>query len=159
DRFPRPTIPHHHRAAAVLSFRDDSLEAAIRDRVVFDVHRQPLDRRIETRPLRHGPALKYAVELEAKVVMEMTGGVFLNDERESAARRLRAGRLGRLVEMSLAVVVSEAHDNSSALSERQAIEEMMRSSSVTWRRVCGNNSLRMSERHSGASVVSLRAAS
>ena len=49
-------------------------------RVVLDLHRQPLDRRVEARPLGHGPALHHAVELEPEIEVQVTGGVLLDDE-------------------------------------------------------------------------------
>ena len=42
DRLPGAVVPDDHLARAVLALRDRSLEAAVVDRVVLDVHRHPL---------------------------------------------------------------------------------------------------------------------
>src|ERR1044071_710493 len=34
-------IPNHHRAAAILSLRDDAFEVEIIDRMIFSRHREP----------------------------------------------------------------------------------------------------------------------
>src|SRR5206468_279106 len=53
ERLPFAAIPKHDCAAAVFAFGNDSFERTIIDRMILDVHRQPFDGRIETRPLRH----------------------------------------------------------------------------------------------------------
>ena len=58
---PRPAVPEHDRPRPVLALRDDPLEGAVLDRVVLDVHREPLVARVEGRALRHGPAQQDAV--------------------------------------------------------------------------------------------------
>jgi hypothetical protein len=55
--------------------------------MVFDVHRQRLDGRIEMRPLRHRPTLEDAIQLETEVVMQPPGRMLLHNE-------LPAGRRG-----------------------------------------------------------------
>ena len=87
-RRPRAAVPDHHRAAAVLALRDDALELGVLDRVVLDLHREPLDRRIERRTLRHRPREQHALPLEPEVVVERGRAVLLDDERE----RLRRAR-------------------------------------------------------------------
>ena len=88
----RAAIPEHDRAAAVLALRDRSLEGVVVDRVILDLHREPLDGRIVARALGHGPALHHAVELEAEVEVEMTRRVLLDDEDELPALASRAPR-------------------------------------------------------------------
>jgi hypothetical protein len=39
-RLPGAAIPHQHRAAAVLAFRDDAFEVAVLERMVFDLDRE-----------------------------------------------------------------------------------------------------------------------
>ena len=58
------------------------LERAVLERVILDVHRQPLDRRIERRALRHGPREQDAVVLEAEVVVQVAGEVLLDAEEQ-----------------------------------------------------------------------------
>ena len=80
------------------------------ERMILDLHGQRLHRRVEARPLRHGPAFERAVVLQAEVVVQPAGGVLLNDELP-AGRVLRAsaGRLRRAAEIALAFVFFEAH--------------------------------------------------
>src|SRR5215831_15053810 len=113
DRLPGAAIPDKHSAAAVLALGDDALEVAVLDRVILDVHGQPLVRGIEARPLGDRPALENAFELEPKIVVEPRGGVLLNHER---ARR-RAGlvrhltrRLGCFLEIALATILVKPHE-------------------------------------------------
>src|SRR5215510_5440872 len=42
-----PTIPEHHRSAAVLAFWDRPLERVVLDRMILDLHRQALGRCVE----------------------------------------------------------------------------------------------------------------
>ena len=79
------------------------------DRVVFDLHRQPPNGRIEARALRYGPRLHHAVELQAEVVVEVARRVLLDDEVQGPAARLRdlAGRFGGAGEVTLRVVLGE----------------------------------------------------
>ena len=71
-------------------FGDDAFEAAVLERMVLDLHREPLVRRIEARPLGHRPALQHAVELQPEVVVQMAGGVLLDDERQARPPSARA---------------------------------------------------------------------
>jgi hypothetical protein len=48
--------------------------------MVFDMHGQPLHRRIEARPLGHGPTFEDAFEFQAEIIMEMAGRMLLNDK-------------------------------------------------------------------------------
>ena len=75
--------------------------------MIFDVHRQPLDRRVERRALRHRPRQQHAVVFEAQVVVQMAGQVLLDAEepRRSAsaplARAVRPGGSGDFVKSRL----------------------------------------------------------
>src|SRR5262249_55808386 len=105
-----PTIPEHHRSTAVLTLRDRPLEGVVLDGMIFDLHREPFDARVVARTLGDRPALHDAVELEAKIEMEATRRVFLNDEPQSASRALChriSFRLGRLREVALSLVLSK----------------------------------------------------
>ena len=84
DRLPHSVVPEHHRSTAVFAFGDDSLKAAVFQRMVFDLHRQALVGGIEIRAFGHGPALEHAVQLQAEVVMEVRGIVLLDDKRQLA---------------------------------------------------------------------------
>ena len=80
DRLPRALVPDHHGTAAVLAFRDGSLEAAVLDRVVLDLDGEALVGDDVARPLSDRPAFEHAAPAKAKVVVEARGGVLLNDE-------------------------------------------------------------------------------
>src|SRR6266851_7977353 len=79
-RDPRSPVPQQYRTAAVLLLGNDPFEGSVLDRVVLDVHRQTLVGRVETGTFGYGPAQQHAVELETKIVVEMAGGVLLDDE-------------------------------------------------------------------------------
>src|SRR5450631_3461142 len=110
-RDPRSAIPQQHRSAAVLLRRNDALERSVLDGVIFDVHRQTLVGRVEAGALGHRPAQQYPVELEAKIVVEMAGGVLLNDERQRLLRALlgAAARLRGDPEIALFAVTFQCH--------------------------------------------------
>ncbi len=95
-RFPGAAVPQQHGAAAVLALGDDALELAVLERVILDVHRQPLVGRVEAGPLRHRPALQHAVQLEPEVVVQAARRVLLDHERERSRAALRAWLARRL---------------------------------------------------------------
>ena len=106
-------VPEHDRPAAVFTGGNRSLERVVLDGVILDFHREPSLRRVERRALRDGPALHHAVELEAKVVMELTRGVLLDHEpqRSTAGARRRPShitrRLRRSREVALRLILAE----------------------------------------------------
>ncbi len=81
-RLPRPLIPHHHRAPAILSLGDRAFEAAVFDGMVFHLDGQTLVRNYIAGAFRDGPALQNAAPAKAKVVMQARGRVLLHDERQ-----------------------------------------------------------------------------
>src|SRR6266446_1684581 len=83
---PCSAVPQQYRTGAVLLRGNDAFEGSVLDRMVFDVHRQALVGRVEAGPLGNGPAQQHTIELEPEIVVEMTGGVFLDDERQGPAR-------------------------------------------------------------------------
>ncbi len=108
---PRAAVPEHHGARAVLLRRNHAFEIAVLDRVIFDVHREPLVVGIEARSFRHRPTEQHAVELEPEVVVKAPRRVLLDDEFE---RRFRAlpdlpFRLGGDAEIPLLAIAFEAH--------------------------------------------------
>ena len=84
-RRPRAAVPEHHDAGAV-AFRDDAFELAVVERMILDVHREPLGLRIERRALRHRPRQQHAVVLEPEVVVQVAGEVLLDAEERARAR-------------------------------------------------------------------------
>ncbi len=103
QRNPLTAVPDDDGAGAVVVGRDHALEVHVVDGVVLDVHRQPLVGRIRRRPLRHGPGLQHAVELEPKVVVSPARGVLLHDE-PLAARQGCAERLRGSIRLSLCAI-------------------------------------------------------
>jgi hypothetical protein len=83
--------------------------------MILDVHREPLHRRIERRPLRHRPAQQHAVVLDAEVIVQVAGEMFLDAEEARLAlagvQRLFLIALGfeRLLEIALLPVFIERH--------------------------------------------------
>src|SRR6185312_1193725 len=111
DRMPGAAIPHHHGARSVLARRNDAFEAAVFERMVFDVHRQPLVVRVEARTFGHRPAQQHTVQLEPEVVVQMAGRMLLDDEAQLL--RLAAddapARLGRGPKIALLAVAFQSH--------------------------------------------------
>ena len=89
-RLPSSLVPHHHRATAVLALRNDALKAAVLHRVVFDLYGETAVFGVEAGAFRHSPALEHAVPAQTEVVVQVAGGVLLDDEGECG------GRLGLL---------------------------------------------------------------
>ena len=106
---PVAAIPELHRAAAILAFGNGALEVAVVERMVLDLDRQPLDRRIERRALGHRPRLEGAVELQAEIVVQPRGVVALHHEAQGLAGRdgRLAGRLFRQAEVALGAIGGE----------------------------------------------------
>ena len=104
-------IPKHDGAATVLALRDRALEGVVVDGVIFDLHRESLHRWIKAGPFRHRPAFHYAIELESKIEMQVTGGVFLNDEAKASSASRFCGLLARrffgATEITLAPILGE----------------------------------------------------
>jgi len=102
---PGALVPEEHRAPAIFALRDDSLEASVFDRMVLDMHGQPLGRRVQTRPLGYCPALENPVELQPKIIVQVGGRVFLDDEAQLVALADAAPlRLARDFEITLSAV-------------------------------------------------------
>ena len=97
--------------AAVFPLGDRPFERRVADRVVLDLHGQPLRGRVERRLLRHGPALEDAVGFQAEVVVEVRGVVLLDDEDREAGVRLGALALGLsgFGEVAPGLVLVEGH--------------------------------------------------
>ena len=57
NRLPRSLIPKHDRSAAIFAFGNDAFEIAILQRMVLDMHGQPLHGWIERGTFRNSRAL------------------------------------------------------------------------------------------------------
>ena len=96
-------IPDDHFAGAVLPGWNHALERGIVIRVIFDVHGKALFTRIERRALGNRPRLQDAFAFEPEVIVQLPGGMLLDDEQQRPApgrgqrrRRLGCGRKGAL---------------------------------------------------------------
>src|SRR5262249_8851777 len=107
-------------AAAVLALGDDALERGVLEGMVLDLYGEALLRGVEARALGDRPREQDAVELEAEVVVQARGGVLLDDEEVAARGALHlAGRLARLLEVPLPVVLLERHADGEISGFRQ----------------------------------------
>src|SRR5216684_601008 len=132
-----PAVPYHHRSRAVIAFRNFPLEVGVVQRMIFNVHRQPLVGGALGRALWPGPGLQRPIDRQPEIVMQPRCLVLLNHERvtmlsprtDFQLRQLRlwqacafrgrlildltadrfglAGRLWRPVEAAFALVFSE----------------------------------------------------
>ena len=89
-------------------------EVAVVDRMILDVHREPLRPGIERRPFGHGPRQQHAAVLEAEVVMQMAREMFLHAEKQLRLFRFllvaaRASWFRRLGEVALLSIFLESH--------------------------------------------------
>src|SRR5689334_955283 len=91
ERFKRATVPNHHRAAAVLALRYGALEIYVGDWMILDLHRQTFLAFLVGNSFWNGPRFQGAVQLQAKIIVQMRGSMFLDDE-PGLARVMR--RLG-----------------------------------------------------------------
>jgi hypothetical protein len=80
EQLVRAAIPDLDRPRAVLTCRDGSLEIAVFERVILDVHGQPPLTALERDPLRNGPTREDAVAFETEVVVEASRVVALDHE-------------------------------------------------------------------------------
>ena len=109
-RRPSPLVPKLYRAAAILALRNGAFEGAVVDRVVLDLHSEPLGRRIERRHLGHGPGFVHTVQFQPQIEMQPRRRVALDHEPPPGARAFRdaPSRLRRDREIPLLVVEREA---------------------------------------------------
>ena len=85
ERSPGAGVPDHHAPRPILPCGNRAFKARVGDRMVLHLHRHAFDRGIEARPFGHGPALHGAVEFKAEVIVQVTGPVFLDHERQCAS--------------------------------------------------------------------------
>src|SRR5690349_534866 len=79
-RLPCTLVPDHNASGAILIRWNRAFEAGVLQRMVFDMNREAFVAGIQTRALRHRPALEGAIELQTKVVVQATRLVHLDDE-------------------------------------------------------------------------------
>ena len=104
--FPAAAVPDDDLAAAVLALRDPSLEVGVVERMVLDMHREPLVARHEARTPGDRPTRERVADLQAEVVMQPTRRMLLDDERVARAAAVGPGGLVGRGEVSLVAVGS-----------------------------------------------------
>lgn len=110
QRRPGASVPDDDIAGAVVPLGDAAFEIGIVQRMVLNLHREPLHRRVEARPLGHRPALQGAIQLQAEVVVQAAGVVLLDaiaEQPGAVLARLAAAGLRGLAEIALAGVLGE----------------------------------------------------
>ena len=121
DRLPRPLVPQHHRAAAVIALGDGALEVAIVERVVLDMDREALLLGIEARPIGHRPRHQHAVALEAEIEMHPRRVVFLDQVAVTGLRSVgnAAAGLGGAGKIAFGAIGCEAVGHALNLTRRE----------------------------------------
>src|SRR5437588_10491004 len=93
---PGASIPKHDGAASIFAFRNYAFERAVVEWMIFYLRREALYGRIERRPLGHGPGQEHAAPLQAKIVVQIRGCMFLDDVQQVGFRGgLRLGSTAR----------------------------------------------------------------
>ena len=103
-RRPGALVPEHDGACPILSVGNGAFEAAIVEGMILHMHGEALLARHEARAARDGPALQDAAEFEAKVVVQASRCVLLDDEGMTGSSALLCGRLGGDREIAFALV-------------------------------------------------------
>src|SRR6185437_5855389 len=93
-RLPGAAVPDHDRAAAILALGDGALEFVVIDRVILDLHGEPLFARDKAWAARHRPALHHAVKLKPQIIVQARRVVLLDDEGVAALAGDLAFRFG-----------------------------------------------------------------
>ena len=93
---PAAAVPHDGRSGAVVAVGDHAFVVGVFDGMVFDLHRHPLLRRVRREAPRHRPGHQHPVHLQAEIVVQPPGRVFLHHEEPIAHRGRRGGRAHRL---------------------------------------------------------------
>src|ERR1700678_2125960 len=110
---PGSLIPDHHRSAAILAFRNHTLKRCIVHRMIFHLHGEALHSRIRRRPFGHCPGKQRTFPLQAEIIVQRRGAMFLNHIDQgtvSLFRRVLAGRLWSDLKVSLLAVFLQWHE-------------------------------------------------
>ena len=85
-RFIGSSVPHHHRARPILTFRNDALKICVLDRMILGPYGHSLIGRVKRWPLGYGPGCEDSVYLQPKVVVQSTS-IMLLDHKDAIASR------------------------------------------------------------------------
>ena len=106
-------VPDHHGAAAVLPFRDDSLERGVFNRMILDFNGEMFFALSPRQTFRHRPRFQDAIHLETEIVMQSPGVMLLDDKARRAfdffRQRLATFWLGRFAKIAFRFVSLQAH--------------------------------------------------
>ena len=103
-------VPNHHRSRAVLTFGNHALEISVLKRVILRPDGQPPFGRVHGRTFGHCPRRQNALDRQAKVIVQTTGVMLLNDKDAPAPATPEAPiGLRRLSEPPLPAVLFEWH--------------------------------------------------
>ena len=104
DGNPAPEVPDDHGPRPVVPLGNHALEVRVLDRMVLDVHGEPLLGRVERGALRHRPGEQHAAPFEPQVVVEPARGVLLHHEQARAVGALGPERLRSAVGVALGAI-------------------------------------------------------
>ena len=105
-------IPHHHCAAAILALWDDAFEVFVFDRVIFNFYGKMFFTSLPRKPFWQRPRLQHPFHLQAEIVVQTAGVMFLNHKARRAFDFLRqrfACWLSSLLEVAFPFVLLEGH--------------------------------------------------
>ena len=108
DVGPCAAVPNNDGATAVLALGDRALERGVVDRVILDLDRQALLRRVRGRAARDSPGFEHSAKFKPQVVVQPGRGMFLHDELVRLDGGSGAGRLLGLLEITLGAIAGES---------------------------------------------------
>ncbi len=78
DGLPRTAVPDDDRTRAILLRWNHAFEAGVRQRMILNLYRQALLRRVKAGSLGYCPAFQRTIQLQAEVVMQTPCGMLLD---------------------------------------------------------------------------------
>src|SRR5262245_43841726 len=79
-RHPEAPVPQHDGAATIFALRNRAFKVAVVEWMILDLDGQAPIAWIERRPLRDGPGLENAIDLQPQIVVKPGGSMLLDDE-------------------------------------------------------------------------------
>src|SRR5690606_29805697 len=107
DGLPGAEIPEHHRAAAVLTLGNGTLEGRVVEWMILGADGETLVGGGGAGAARHGPAFEHAFIFEAEIVMQPGRIVLLHHEYAARSRARTARGFAGLGEIALGAVFVE----------------------------------------------------
>ena len=109
QRLPCAHLPHHHRASAVVAFGNNAFEIEIRYGMILDLHGQAFVGWVERKAFGHSPGFQHAIHLQAKIIVQAGGAMFLHYEAMARFLLDLPRRLGSFSEAAFALVFFKSH--------------------------------------------------